>query len=89
MILSDFSYEMFNYDMFLKNFCAKFADYGKKQYLCRNKIKQGGGVRLPRLQRCLSFSEVRCFSASKKFIRTDDYEDLSREYYFYPFCRTF
>ena len=37
MILSDFSYKIFNYDMFLKNFCAKFADYEKKLYLCRNK----------------------------------------------------
>ena len=37
VILSDFSYKIFNYDIFLKNFCAKFADYEKKLYLCRNK----------------------------------------------------
>ena len=89
MILSDFSYKMVNYDMFLKNFCAKFADYEKKLYLCRNKKSMFGALVCSDGSFCLSFSEVRCFSASKKFIRTDDYERLSREYYFYPFCRTF
>ena len=75
MILSDFSYKMVEYDNIFDLFSAEFADNGKKQYLCRNKKWQEGGVCLSELLLVRNFITKRMF----------DYESLSREYYFYPF----
>ena len=76
MILSDFSYKIVEYDNIFDFFCAEFADYGKKQYLCRKKTMQGRGACCP----------DDCMFGYVSLITIDMYERLSREYYFYPFC---